>query len=263
MAVKHKVISALILLITIIPVFILPIFGIDYWTYGIFSFALITSTIFIGRINKALFSTILFFTIIHISRPLCDWFTDLININFPGTYYLIPILAFTLLILTIPSIKKSISWWTQDKIDRKSILLIAVLSIVSGFSLFIWATYLGDNLHNFKESLPNVPISWIILNGIGFAIFNSLAEEFLSRGMLCNGLEKLFSNRLLIIVSQAIIFSIFHFLGFPGGLIGMIMVFSWSIVLGIIRYRTKGLVGVLIGHFWADLTIYFILYGLK
>lgn len=56
---------------------------------------------------------------------------------------------------------------------------------------------------------------------------------------------------------------LFHKNGFPGGLLGVIMVILWSLALGVIRYRTKDLIGVLIAHFFADFTIYMILYGLK
>jgi membrane protease YdiL (CAAX protease family) len=183
--------------------------------------------------------------------------------NFPGTYFLIPIILFTILILTFKKIKSNISWWTKDKIDTTSVLLIIGLSLVSGLLLFIWGKYIAKDLSKFTGILPDVTLVWIIINGIGFALLNSIAEEYLSRGMLCNGLEKIFSNKWLIITIQAIVFSIFHYHGFPGGLIGMTMVFVWSVVLGILRYRTKGLAGVLIGHFIADLTIFFILYGLK
>ena len=258
----NKIFSTLILLITIIPVFILPVFGIDYITYGIFSFILVIFTIIINKFSQELFSTILFFTLVHLSKPLNDWFTGSLGINFPGTYYLIPILIFTIILFSFSKIRKSVGWWTKDKIDKKSVLLIAGLSILSGLALYIWGKYIAVDMQMFKNKLPDVSFFMIIMNGVGFAIFNSIAEEYLSRGMLINGLEKLFSNKWLIIIIQGIIFSIFHYYGFPGGVIGIIMVFFWSFVLGIIRCRTKGLGGVLIGHFFADLTIFFILYSI-
>ena len=103
----------------------------------------------------------------------------------------------------------------------------------------------------------------LIINGVLFALFNSFVEEFMTRGMLCNGIEKIIINKNIIILIQAIIFGISHFYGFPGGFLGITMVFFWSLILGIIRYKTKGLVGVIIAHFFADLSIYFILYAYK
>lgn len=260
---KNKIVSLLILLITIIPVFIIPAFGMEYMNYGLFSGILIILTILTGKINKELFSTILFFTIIHLTRPLNDWFTDFINLKFPGTYFLIPIIIFSFLILTVPNIKKNISWWTKDKINKDTIVIILGLAIISGLALFIWAKYIAKDLQQFTKNIPDIPLIGIIVSGIGFAAFNSIAEEYLSRGMFCNGLEKIFSNKWTIICIQAFIIGIFHFNSFPGGLTGSLMIFIWSIVLGMIRYRTQGLIGVLIGHFLVDVTIIYMLYELK
>jgi membrane protease YdiL (CAAX protease family) len=260
---KNKIASFLILLFAIIPVFIIPVFGMEYLTYGIFSGILIILTILISKINKELFSTILFFTILHLTRPLNDWFTGFINLKFPGTYFLIPILIFTLLILTVPNIKKTISWWTQDKFNKGTIVIILGLATLSGLALFIWAKFIAKDLQQFTNNIPDLPLIWIVLNGIGFAVFNSIAEEYLSRGMLCNGLEKIFSNKWIIIFIQAFIIGIFHFNSFPGRLAGSLMVFIWSIVLGMIRYRTQGLIGVLVEHFLVDVTIIYMLYELK
>lgn len=74
---KNKVLTSILLLLAIIPVFVLPVFGMNYKIYGIFSIILIVLTISAVRINKEIFATILFFALIHIFRPLNDWFTDL------------------------------------------------------------------------------------------------------------------------------------------------------------------------------------------
>jgi len=258
-----KIITILALSIATITTFILPLFSIDFRLYLMLSALLCGLCILIFMTDKKSFPAILFFTVTLLTRPLNQKFTDWINMEFPGTYFLIPIVIFTTLILTIPSIRKNIGWWTRDTIDRKSWLIIIGLSLISGLSLYIWGKYIARDLSGFVDILPDVPLTWVLVNGVGFALLNSIAEEYLSRGMLCDGLEKIITDKRLIVAIQALVFSIFHYHGFPGGLLGMTMVFAWSIVLGIIRYRTKGLMGVLTGHFFADLSIYFILYGLK
>jgi membrane protease YdiL (CAAX protease family) len=82
---------------------------------------------------------------------------------------------------------------------------------VSGLALVVWGTWIATDLSRFTETLPEVSLLWIIINGIGFALLNALAEEYLARGMLWNGLEKIFGNAGVIIVLQSVIFSIFHF----------------------------------------------------
>ena len=259
----NRIISIISISISIISIFFLPLLRIDLTTYLLLSTVLIGLSILIYFTNKALFPTILFFALTFLTRPLNYNFTQLLHLEFSGTYFLIPIVVFTIIIITIPSLKQHISWWRRDTIDKNAWLIIVGLSVVSGWALFIWGQYIAEDLSKFTDTLPDVTVIWILLNGVGFALLNSIAEEYLSRGMLCNGLEKLISNKYLIIIVQALVFSFFHYNGFPGGPVGMIMVFVWSLALGIVRYRTKGLMGVFIGHFFADLTIYFTLYGLK
>lgn len=230
--------------------------------YWIFSAILVCLTILSFKINRALFPGILFFTITHTLQPVNLWFTKVINFEFAGTFFLFPIVIYTLLIITIPEIKRNTLWFTKDKINKKTILLIIAMTLASITSLIIWGNYNTNNLDYFVNNMPKVPLVWIIINGILFALFNAIAEEYLSRGMLYNTIEKLTSNTTTIIVVQAIVFALFHYKGFPGGINGMIMVFCWSLVLGIIRFRTKGLIGVLIAHFFADLAIYLFLYTL-
>lgn len=260
---KNKVLKILILLLAVIPVFLLPLFPMDRTLFLIFSIVLIALTILTFLKQKALFSTILFFTLVHITRPINTAFCELLHFNFPGTFFLIPILIFTALIIILPGIRGSVGWWTRETIDKKSMLLIPGLAIISGPGLYIWGVFIADDLSQFTDMLPEVPVTWILINGIGFALFNAIAEEYLARGMLWNGLEKIFSDKWSVILIQSLVFSIFHLHGFPGGIIGMTMVFAWSVVLGIIRYRTKGLIAVILSHFMADMTIYFILYGIK
>lgn len=259
----RKIQSSLLLLIVLIPVFVLPVFGMDQRSYWIFVLVVSGASILSYLRDRQLFPTILFFSLVHALRPVNHWFSELVRLEFPGTFFLIPILVFTILILLFPGIRSTISWWTRDTIDRTTIWVIAGMSLISGAALLIWGLFIAADLTEFTENLPEVSLIWILLNGLGFAFFNSIAEEYLSRGMLCNGLEKIFANKQLIIVIQACLFGIFHYCGFPGGFIGVGMVILWSLVLGWIRYRSKGLMGVIIGHFFADLTIYFILYAIK
>jgi uncharacterized protein len=56
------------------------------------------------------------------------------------------------------------------------------------------------------------------------------------------------------------LFGIYHWRGFPGGLSGSVMVFFWSVFLGIIKYRTKGMLMPVIAHIFADLTIFILIF---
>lgn len=57
------------------------------------------------------------------------------------------------------------------------------------------------------------------------------------------------------IFAQAFLFALWHFEGFPGGLLGVGMVFFWSVVLGYLRHRSGGMLAPLVAHVCADATI--------
>jgi hypothetical protein len=57
---KNKVLTSILLLIAIIPVFVIPVFGMDYKIYGVFSIILIVASVLSVKINKEIFATILF-----------------------------------------------------------------------------------------------------------------------------------------------------------------------------------------------------------
>jgi len=186
-----KISAFLILLIIVSPFIISNLFRFGVHLYWIFSLVLSVLTLISLKYYKNIFPTILFFTLIHLLRPVNFKFVSWVGISFPGTFYLIPIILFTGLILVFPGIKKRIGWWTKDRFDKKTLFLIIGLVLLTGIGLLIWNFWIADDLSTFTNNLPDVPLFYILINGIGFALFNALAEEYLSRGMLCNGLEKI------------------------------------------------------------------------
>ena len=69
----------------------------------------------------------------------------------------------------------------------------------------------------------------LVVYGVLFAAFNACFEEFITRALLYDG--------------------------FPGGPVGVVMVFVWSLFLGAMRWTSGGMVAPLVAHFFADLTI--------
>ena len=81
----------------------------------------------------------------------------------------------------------------------------------------------------------------------------------MARAVLFDGFTYIFKNVTIVILFQALVFSLWHYNGFPGGIVGIILVFIWSIFLGAIRHRSKGMLPPVIAHFFADLSIVIII----
>ena len=156
--------------------------------------------------------------------------------------------------------KQEIHWLKWGRIDRLTKLLILLTTTISGIALIIWAFVINKDMTSFQRMIPQVPLILLFFGGIIFAITNALAEEFFARAVLWDGLSPLTRSTLSLILSQAIIFGLFHSKGFPGGIVGIGMTFLWSLMLGYLRHRTGGLGAPLIAHFFADLTIFSIIF---
>ncbi len=214
-------------------------------------------------LNKKFTPTIIFFVILHFCRYLNEWFTQLIGANFNGTYFLIPVILFTLLILFFSEIKSTIGWWHKDSVDSKLILQMLLAVGISGIGMFIYLKMNTSSIDRFIGMLPEGSFIFLIGMGIAYALLNAVVEEYIFRGMIWNALEKIMTNKSLVILSQAAIFGITHYWGLPGGISGVVLIFTWALYLGYIRQKTGGILGVIGLHFGANLLQYFMLFLFK
>ena len=243
-----KLASLIIFLVIICITFVLPGFGFKIGRATLVASFIIPVclTLFLYKFDFPLFIPSLFFTINFILRPLNFKIFDALNINFPALFHLLPIILYLLLIVFSKSVKQNITWLKKDKFDKKTVLLILATIILTCIGLITWSLFIQKDLGQYSEFIPKHPVYLLIFEGIGFAVINSV---------MWDGFDKVFNNKYLVIIFQAIVFSIWHYHGFPGGISGVIMVFAWSILLGFIRQRSGGILAPIVAHFFADFAI--------
>ncbi len=104
---------------------------------------------------------------------------------------------------------------------------------------------------------------WIVLALAipAFAFVNAFAEEVVYRGILQESLSNTFAAQPLVFLLQGSAFAAIHFAsGFPNGFMGYGMVLIYGLMLGYLRWRTKGILAPYIAHVVADLCIgYFLI----
>ena len=216
-------------------------------------------TFYLYKRNLKLFVPTLFFAINGILNPFVFYLINRFELYIPQINFLLPVCIYLFIVFRNEHLRKEITWWKRGEFDKTIIILIIFIVILTGLSLIIWSLYFKQNLDHFLDFIPDIPFILLLLYGLAFPVFNGFFEEFLARAVLFDGFSELFRNYITVIFSQAIIFAIWHYRGFPGGIIGMSMVFIWSVALGYIRYRSKGMLAPLIAHFFADLSIAMIL----
>ena len=212
------------------------------------------------RMKKEIAPTLAFFALVHFTRYANEYVVAVLDSNFNGTYFLLPVALFTLIIILIKPGKETIGWWKMDKVSGALILQMSVVLVVGSIGMYWFMATHQDELDRFLEMLPQGSILKIVSLGLVFAGMNAAVEEFVIRGMIWNGLGKIMSNTTLLIVVQAIIFGLSHYFGLPGGITGVVMVFGWSLFIGYFRWKSGGLLAAIGLHFSANLAQFFMLY---
>jgi len=216
-------------------------------------------TFLVYRKNFTLFVSILFFVLLYLSHPLIRVQETLIPLHFPGVLFAIPVIAYIVILHLSRKCRGEISWRAAGSVDRCSLLLMLAVIVISAFALIGWTLILEPDLKPILSWIPRVHIGLLILGGFGFALSNALVEELIYRGILWDGLKSTVRSTAAVIIIQAGLFGLWHWRGFPGGVVGVLLVFVWGILLGIIRRRTGGMLAPILTHIGADLTIFGIL----
>jgi membrane protease YdiL (CAAX protease family) len=230
---------------------------IDFTLFAILSGAV---TLIFLLFHFRLFVPNLFLTLNFLLYPFLDQLSERVGLNFPGFFYLSSMVLYLIIVVAIPTLKREVTWLRLGTIDRKVGGIIGITAVGSALLLLLWSFGLNQDLSGYIEDLPDLSPLILILGGLLFSAFNAVVEEFLARGILWDGFRAIYSHFWFINIMQALIFSIWHYYGFPGGLIGSLMVFFWSLLLGWMKQRSRGMLAPVMAHFAADFTIFLIVY---
>lgn len=260
-----KIVSILSIL-CFISLWVLPIlFNIDDY-YDLMVYTLITLTClellfvlsFIIHKDFQVLMVSLFFLIFLLTRLIIELFNINLGLEILVIYSTISLLIYYLFIFSIKSFRKNITYFKMGKINKWVVLLI-IGTVISCVALVFWYILFNPEVVDLENMLPTKNIVLIIFTGLLFALFNSITEEIIVRGIIWDGLSVIFKSPYIIIPLQAILFGIMHINGFPSGWIGVFLASIYGIFLGIIRYKSNGIFYPILSHFFVDLFIYYIL----
>ena len=150
-------------------------------------------------------------------------------------------------------------WLKAGTLSKTVIILMSIVIITSSSALLLWYFIADPDISDLQNSFPKSGLFMLIIYGILFSVFNSIWEEFIIKGILWDGLERLTLNFIVLNTIQAVLFGVLHKNGFPRGLTGAILAGVYGFLIGIIRRKSKGLLAPCITHAFADATIFVIL----
>lgn len=173
------------------------------------------------------------------------------------TGLLVPFLVYILIVLFVPALRKSATWFNRGRFDRKSLLASLGVLVFSLPALLIWAIVSGNNIENYIYLFhPRILLIELLIFAFLFALISAVTQEIVFRGIFQDALGAAFGPGLYALLVQAIVFGIIHSMGIPSGIAGVIMAFTYGCMLGILRNLSGGLLLPVIVHFITDLFIF-------
>lgn len=173
---------------------------------------------------------------------------------------MVPLLAYGLIVIAMPGLRESIGWLKKGRMNTKVIKLVLATSIISAIALLGWVILTKPDIAHQVAMIPDIPLWFYPIAGLGFAIFNATMEETVFRGIVMDATDSALGYNFISVVVQAVPFAAFHYLvGFPKGLLGFSMVFVYGVMLGAFKRISKGMLAPLMAHVAADAAIFSIL----
>ena len=151
------------------------------------------------------------------------------------------------------------SWLRRGRVTAELPWLLVVTVLVTAAALVLWQHLFDGRLPQaYIDAAAGRPLWLLAAAGAGFSLFNAAVEEAIFRGVLQTALERV-SGPVVAIVVQAVAFGVLHVVGVPTGVVGALMAGGWGLLLGLMRWRTQGLLAPYVAHVAADGTIFLML----
>lgn len=148
------------------------------------------------------------------------------------------------------------SWLRRGRVTPELPWLLVITVVVAAVALVAWQRLFAGKLPAaYVEASAGRPLVLLLLAGVTFSLVNAAVEEAIFRGVLQTALERV-SGPMVAIVVQAVAFGTLHVLGVPTGMVGAMMAGLWGVLLGVMRWRTGGLLAPYLAHLAADITIF-------
>jgi len=168
---------------------------------------------------------------------------------------LVPVVVYTAVVLSFPSLRRSVSWLRVGRLDRGIVVATAITIMASSSALVLWYMAVRPDLGRFVSRIPPGGVLQLALIGLLFACVNAALEEAAWRGVVMDALAARIGASGAVFV-QALGFGAGHLAGIPGGAVGIGMASLFGLALGLLRQRAQGMLPCFIVHLCADATIY-------
>jgi membrane protease YdiL (CAAX protease family) len=173
-------------------------------------------------------------------------------------YKVTPLVAYAGVLGVSQHLRKSVLWFRPGRLGGDTWLLVSLVVVVSTGALVAWNLICRPDLGPNRANIPPMPLWLLPLAGVAFALLNSAVEETIFRGVLLQALDSAVGAGAISLVIQAVIFGWLHYseVGFPKGLVGVAMASVYGLLLGYLRYRSRGIMAPWLAHAGTDIVVF-------
>jgi uncharacterized protein len=160
-------------------------------------------------------------------------------------------------VILTPGLKDSVGWLRKGNLDAVVWRLVVITIVIPIIALILWVHFLSPNLGRYSNMVPQFPLWLITLYAVANAAFNAALEETIWRGVMLEALDSGFGPGIGALLIQAVSFAAAHYRsGFPNGIVGAAMAFVFGVMLGVIRRKSRGILGCWVAHTAVDAAIF-------
>lgn len=170
-------------------------------------------------------------------------------------FWLAPLVAYGLLVVSIPCFRLSMVWLRVGRISKKSVAATLGIMALTVTALLLFHVIVRPDTGALRAALPIDALGGVVPAGVVFCLLNATLEELVFRGVLFDALESRWGSWFTV-VATSLLFGLGHAHGYPSGAIGVGMASIFGLAMGLLRLRTGGLVLPIVAHIAADATIY-------
>jgi uncharacterized protein len=170
-------------------------------------------------------------------------------------YLLAPLLAYALLVLAVPALRRTCRWLRPGHDGRAVLAATLGVVVASSSALLLFHALMRPDVTELAARLPVRELGGPLPAAVVFSVLNALMEELIFRGVLYDALEAQRGWRTAV-AATAVAFGWAHLNGYPPGVVGGVLAGIYGVMLGLLRRLADGLAAPFAAHVVADATIF-------
>jgi membrane protease YdiL (CAAX protease family) len=169
-------------------------------------------------------------------------------------YLLMPLAAYLALVLLVRPLRRTCGWFALGRLDWCGAGATLAVILVSSTTLVLYQAIMAADVSALASRLPLAGMGNVVVAAACFAVVNAVLEELIFRGVLYDAVASQWGWPAAV-GATAVAFGAGHINGYPPGWSGSVLAAVYGVMVGLLRWYSRGLALPVVAHVCADATI--------